>query len=97
MKKKRIPYASYDDDLNEELKKPSFRLKYEAAGERIEAAYAILEMRHKAKLTQKQLAKKMKVSQSLISRIEQGAQNLSLTTLHRLARACGKELKINFT
>lgn len=96
MKKKYIPYSSFDDDLQEELKNPSFRAKYELAGERIRAAYAILEMRHKAKLTQKEFAKKMKVSQSVIARIEQGGQNLTIGTLVKLAHACGKKFKMEF-
>ena len=96
-KKKRIPYSSYDKDLKQELKDPLFRAKYEVAGKRIEAAYAILEMRHKAKLTQTQLAKKMKVKQSLIARLESGTQNPTLLTLHSLAEACGKNLVWKFT
>lgn len=96
MKKKYIPYSSFDDDLKEELKNPSFRAKYKKAGERIEAAYSILEMRHKAKLTQKELAKKMKVSQSVIARIERGSENLTIATLSKLATACGKKFKFKF-
>ena len=96
MKKKYIPYSSFDKDLNRRLKNPAFRAKFENSRLRFEAAYKIIEMRSKSKLTQKQFAKKLKVSQSLIARIEQGAQNLTLNTLHKLARACGKELKLEF-
>jgi ribosome-binding protein aMBF1 (putative translation factor) len=96
MTKKRIPYSSFDDDLREELKNPKFRAAFEKAGERVETAYAIVEMRHKAKMTQKELAKKMKVSQSVVARIEQGSQNLTISTLMKLAGVCGKKLKIKF-
>jgi len=47
-------------------------------------------------LSQKDFAKKIGVSQQLISRIEQGRENVSLGTLDNISRALGKELRINF-
>ncbi|MFH0948165.1 MAG: helix-turn-helix transcriptional regulator [Elusimicrobiota bacterium] len=44
--------------------------------------------------TQKQLAKKMKVSQQLISRVESGGENISLTALKKIAIALGSEISI---
>ena len=96
MKKTRPPHISFTEELKRDLKDPKFRAAFEKAGERIEAAYAITEMRHKAKMTQKELAKKMKVSQSVVARIEQGSQNLTIGTLMKLANVCGKKLKIKF-
>lgn len=96
MKKKMVPYKSFNKYLNKRLKNPKFRAKFETANFTFEAAYTIMEMRYEAKLTQKEFAKKLKVSQSLIARIEQGAQNLTLNTLHKLAAACGKEVQMEF-
>ena len=48
-------------------------------------------------LSQKELAKKMGVSQQLISRIEMGNENVSLSTLNAIARALDKKIEIGFT
>lgn len=47
-------------------------------------------------LSQKQLAKKIGISQQVISRIESGGENVSLITLTRIARALDKKIEINF-
>jgi DNA-binding XRE family transcriptional regulator len=96
MKKKRIPYVSFSEDLKEELKNPKFREAYERAGERLEVALAIAEMRHKAKLSQKALAKKLKISQAAVARMESGSQNFTLKTLFRIGEVFGKRLKIKY-
>lgn len=96
MKKKRVPHASFDEYLKKELEDPAFRAAFEKAGERFETAYAIVEMRHKAKLSQKAMAGKLKISQGSLSRIEQGGQNLTLATLHKIAELFGKRVKIRF-
>lgn len=45
--------------------------------------------RLKKKLTQKQLAKKAKLSRGYISRVENGRVNMYLTTLFEIAKALG--------
>ena len=96
MKKKRIPYTSWMDDYNERMKNPEYRVGAEKARERLETAYAILEMRHRARLSQKEVAGKLKISQSAIARIEQGGQNLTIETLRKIAELFGKKVKIKF-
>ncbi|MBU2568162.1 MAG: helix-turn-helix domain-containing protein [Elusimicrobia bacterium] len=44
-------------------------------------------IRNQKGLTQKQFAKKLKVSQQLISRIESGRENISIITLKNIAKA----------
>jgi|WetSurMetagenome_2_1015567.scaffolds.fasta_scaffold252286_2 DNA-binding XRE family transcriptional regulator len=96
MKNKSLPYVSWNDYIERELKDPRFRAAYEAAGERIEAAYAITVMRHKKRMTQKEMAKRLKISQSAVARIEQGGQNLTIETLSKIAALFGKKVKIKF-
>lgn len=55
----------------------------------------IRELREEVGLTQVELAKKAKVSRSMLSMIEEGNQNSSIDTLDRIAKALGKELKFN--
>ena len=47
-------------------------------------------------LSQKEMAKKIGVSQQLVSRIEKGGENISLLTLTRVASALNKKIKIDF-
>lgn len=47
----------------------------------------IKNIRNQKGLTQKQFAKKLKVSQQLISRIESGRENISIITLKNIAKA----------
>ena len=95
-KKKRIPYTSWLKDYEKEMQNPEFRAGAEKARERIETAYAILKMRHKARLSQKEVADKLNISQSAIARIEQGGQNLTIETLRKIAELFGKKVKIRF-
>lgn len=44
-------------------------------------------------LTQSDIAKSMKTTQSVISRIERGT-NVSIETLFRYAKACGRRLQV---
>jgi DNA-binding XRE family transcriptional regulator len=55
----------------------------------------IKHLRKEGGLTQKELAKKLNISQQIISRIESGRQNVSLLTLENIASKL--EVKINFS
>lgn len=47
-----------------------------------------------SRLTQREIAKRMKVSQPFVSQLKNG-NSVTLPTLFRLARACGATLKIS--
>jgi len=53
-------------------------------------------IRREEGLSQKELAKIIGISQQVISRIESGAENISLTTLTRVAGALKRKVEINF-
>jgi len=53
-------------------------------------------IRREQGLSQKEMAKKIGVSQQLISRIEKGGENISLMTLANIGRALDKKVEINF-
>lgn len=59
-------------------------------------ARQVILRRGQLKLTQKQLAKRVGTSHSVISRIESGQHPTSVTTLQRLAKALELELVIGF-
>ena len=48
-------------------------------------------------ITQNQLAKKLKISQQVISRIENGTQNISLFTLRKIAESLGATLHLEIS
>lgn len=54
-------------------------------------------IRRKQGLSQKEVAKKIGVSQQVISRIEKGGENASLITLANIARALNRKVDIQFT
>jgi len=64
--------------------------------ERMKVAHEIKAIRIKLGYTQKELAKKLKVIQQYISKIENGHENVSVGTLKRIADVFGKVVEINF-
>ncbi|CAN5182129.1 hypothetical protein BH20ACT8_BH20ACT8_09160 [soil metagenome] len=52
------------------------------------------EARHKAGLSQRELARRAGTSQSAIARYERGRVTPDIDTLFRLARACGQDLRL---
>jgi len=57
-------------------------------------ANKLKDIRKKRSLTQSALARKLKVSQQMISRIERGRENLSLITLKNIVNSLGAELQL---
>ena len=61
-----------------------------------QCARKLLELRGRTGETQKQLAKRLRMTESMISRLERGDHVPSLTTLCRIADAFGRRLEIVF-
>ena len=57
-------------------------------------AQAAYKARTSAKLTQKELAKKLHTRQSYIAEVEKGKRNITIDTLERYATACGKHVEL---
>lgn len=93
---KKSHHFSWHDHLKEELKDPKFRAAFEKERDKLRISYEIVVLRHKAKLTQKQLAKELKMSQSAVARIESGEQNLTIETLMKIGSVFGKKIKVKF-
>lgn len=77
---KKIP--ELEELKSKEFEEPVFPLGKEI-GEKIKEA------RQKYGLTQRKLAKRLKISQQIISRIESGKQNISLQTLNNVCKGLG--------
>ena len=87
----------YDEMLNEELKNPEFHEEYDALEEEFEVAKQVIALRLKKGLTQKELAEKVKTSQSCIARLESGTyRNPSISFLRRVGHELGVQPHIRF-
>lgn len=78
------------------LKDPEVRKAYDAQEEEFALMAAVAKARVRAGLSQAELAKRMKTTQSTIARLESGRGHPSTRTLTRLAKATGHRLKISF-
>ena len=78
------------------MKEPNYRKAHKAIEPEFELARALIEARAKASLTQEQLARRMKTTQSVVARLESGRTRPSTQTLERVAAATGTRLKITF-
>lgn len=71
--------------LNKRLQDPEFKREWEDSELEYLIARNIIAKRKEQNLTQKQLAEAINTTQSVISRIEKGEQNLTLQTMKSLA------------
>lgn len=87
---------SFESDLKERLKNKKFAKAWKESEIEYNLARQIIELRLKEKLSQRDLAKKIKTSQVVISRIETMRANPSLNLLKRISDALNTNLSINF-
>jgi len=78
------------------MRDPKYRKAYEALDEEFALASAVVDVRNRAGLTQKQLARKMGTTLPVAARLESGRGRPSMRTLERLAEATGSRLLISF-
>jgi len=77
-------------------KDPALLDEYKALQPEYEIIKQIIQARTEQNLTQKELADKIGIKQSNISRLESGSYNPSLDFLKKVADGLGKELHIEF-
>ena len=78
------------------MKDPEYRKEYDALEEEFALIAAVAKARARAGLSQAQLAKRMKTTQSTVARLESGRNLPSTRTLKRFAAATGSRLRITF-
>ncbi len=74
---------------------PKFAKGYDEGFQRFKIGVMLRAAREDAGLTQEQLAKKVHTKKTAISRIENHAEDIKLSTLEKVARALGKHLNIS--
>jgi len=79
---------------NRKSRDPKFALNYDRGYEQFKIGALLKRAREEAGFTQEQLAAKLKTKKSAISRIENHAEDIKLSTLEKFANALGKELRL---
>ncbi|MDD5483539.1 MAG: helix-turn-helix domain-containing protein [Kiritimatiellae bacterium] len=87
------------DDLDKYIEKrkrrsPAFAESFESGYEQFKIGVVLRMAREKAGLTQEEMADKLRTKKSAISRIENHAEDIRLSTLERFAQAVGKKLTL---
>ena len=84
--------------FSKEMENPRFKAIYSEVAANMSIGEQIAKLRQKAKMSQLELAKKVKTSRTAIARYESGDyENFNVKTLSRIARAFHKHLKISFS
>mgnify|MGYP001571648799 CR=1 FL=1 len=82
-----------DEHLNEKLKDPYFKELYELEEQKLDIVKRVIGYRIRNKLTQGQLAKKARVTQQYISKIESGDFS-NIVTLEKILLFIGYTVRI---
>jgi len=72
-----------------------FAAGFEEGYEQFRIGVVLRQARESAGLTQEELALRLKTKKTAISRIENHAEDIKLSTLDRVAKALGKRLEVN--
>lgn len=73
---------------------PHFSKNYEIGYQNFKIGVVLRQLRKESGITQEELAKKLNTKKSVISRIENHAEDIRLSTLNRYAETLGRSLKI---
>ncbi|MFC1239974.1 helix-turn-helix domain-containing protein [Treponema vincentii] len=88
---------TYDLDsyiIARSAREPEFEKAFNAGYEEFKIGAIIKEMRIESGMTQEELARKLDLKKSVISRMENHSDDVKLSTLQKVAAAFGKQLKI---
>ena len=86
--------VSFEELTEHLMSKPEFRKIWEAQRPAFELRAALVDARIKGEITQAEIAKRAGTTQSAIARLESGRTEPTLEFMQRVARALGKEFKI---
>lgn len=87
---------TFEEDLAKRLKNPKFKKLWEESEPDYLLAKKLIEKRLQKKISQRELARKLKTSQAVISRIETMRANPTLSFLKKIAQALDTRLQFRF-
>lgn len=91
---KLLKFYTPDEVFARSSKSQSFQKEYNEELVRLRLAHQIKKIRLEKKLTQKEVASKAQMPQSVVARIESGTHSFSLGTLNRIAKVFNKEVEL---
>lgn len=94
LRKKGLIFYTHEELLKKEMKSKVFRQAYEKEMARLTLVGQIRKLRLAKKLTQKAVAKRANMPQSVVARLESGEHSFSLDTLQRIAYVFDKEVQL---
>lgn len=77
--------------------RPRFAKDFESGYQAFEFSVMLRQARERAGVTQENIARKLRTKKSAISRIENHAEDIRLSTLEKYAKALGMRLKVQLT
>lgn len=80
--------------IEENMNDNEFRKLWDESEQQYQISRQLISLRIARGLTQKDLAEKVGTSQSVIARIENGEQNITINTLNKLTNALEANLRI---
>ena len=93
-KKEQLVWHTFEQVFGKYRKNKEFQRGYNEEMIRIRLANQIKKIRNTKKLTQKAVAQRARMPQSVIARMESGEHSVSLDTLNKIATALGKEVQL---
>jgi predicted transcriptional regulator len=88
--------SNFDKYFEKQMQNEEFCKEYEELGPQYEIIEQLIRERSMQNLTQKELAERVGLKQSNISRLESGDYNPTIEFLQKIAKGLGKELHIEF-
>ena len=92
--KKELKWYTFEQTFSRVLKNKAYKKTYEEEVARLRLSSAIRTSREAKKMTQKAVAKKANMPQSVIARLESGTHSVSVDTLNKVAHALGKQVEL---
>ena len=74
-----------------------FAKSYDSGYEEFKIGVVLREARRKSGLTQEELARRIHTTKSAISRIENHAEDIKLSTIEKVAKALGKKILVEIS
>jgi len=84
--------------FDKKMESPKFKAIYDKISIKLSLGEQIAELRHKEKMTQAELARKVHTSRTAIARYESGNYDrFNISTLRKIAKALNRTLRILFS
>ena len=88
--------VAFNSILKEDLRNPKIKEAYDFEDLISDVAIQIAQLREESNLSQKDLARMLRIKQQSVSKIENAKQNISLKTLFHIAKVFHKRPQLEF-